>query len=478
MPAGKREIPERRRAKLAALTRGSAPGTGADAARPVQQPPELHRRGPGVRTIQADNILILESVPGFPTAAPDRHRPGCPRPRRRGARCEAPPSPGHVIRRLPKFDPPSAPSREPGARSPPAAAAPAARPLLHKTSSSSFAVHPRGAPQRARGLGRRCQRHRGLLPWAGRVQAKDPAGPAPKPDMDTVPAGDLQARALARLRVNSRSSFVLVPKRKATGPLPPGRQPERLPEGGGGGCRAPGARSVEPRWRPGLTVPLSERSPRPAPAPVDRAVRGQRPSWPPHPSRLPPKRSLPRASGFRFGQEWRGACKAGLPVTFIGEVDSEAEVPRGAKLPGSGARVPPQYLPSERLHQGGHTFPVVPQRKAGVLPAGGEPGPEAEEVEVDRLPEPPAVLGTPPGRDGGDGRLPGPAEVLPHQGWLLEKEEKIFNDKSLHSRFEYPPGSSLVREAQAEAQGEEAEAQGEEVEEEEDGGGGGGVSLA
>lgn len=86
--------------------------------------------------------------------------------------------------------------------------------------------------------------------------------------------------------------------------------------------------------------------------------------------------------------------RPGLPVTFIDEVDSEDEVPQEAKLPCSGASVPPQYHPSE-LHRGGNTFTVVPKRKPGALQANGEPGPqEAEEVEVDSLSEPPAVSGT------------------------------------------------------------------------------------
>ncbi|XP_061460102.1 taperin [Rhineura floridana] len=38
--------------------------------------------------------------------------------------------------------------------------------------------------------------------------------PAPKPDLDVIPAHDLQAQALASLRLNSRNSFLFVPLRK------------------------------------------------------------------------------------------------------------------------------------------------------------------------------------------------------------------------------------------------------------------------
>lgn len=45
--------------------------------------------------------------------------------------------------------------------------------------------------------------------------------PAPKPDLAAIPAHDLQARALASLRLSSRNSFLFVPHRKAEPPGPP-----------------------------------------------------------------------------------------------------------------------------------------------------------------------------------------------------------------------------------------------------------------
>ncbi|KAK1333949.1 hypothetical protein QTO34_004947 [Cnephaeus nilssonii] len=741
MPAWKREILERKRAKLAALTGGSAPGTGADAAgpaepagerlvladslgplcenpfmrleserrrgarrgggagagaagaRPVQQLLELYRRVPGVRTIRADNILIIESVPGFPPAAPDPATGLAARIRAAEVLVyEAPPSPGRVSRLLQKFDPPAAPRRrgspersrplpppppqqpvlgpaaprvgeraaclEPERRGP----GPGARrsDFLQKTSNNSFTVHPRGlhrgagarplpngpaAPESPAGAANGIA---GSGPGPGEYKPKVESGeppahpppspgtpsatpasppalprpspasatpsqrhrvssatsandsfeirPASKPDMDTIPAGDLQARALASLRVNSRNSFVFIPKRKATGaPLPQGRQPGRLPEGEAvwasqrpqrGAQLASGADGAPAQER-GPWRAQEGACPRPATALVDQAVRWQRPPSPP-PS-LPAAAEAEPSQGFGVsGLAKNGGepGRPGLPVTFIDEVDSEDEVPQEAKLPCSGASVPPQYHPSERLYQGGHTFTVVPKRKPGVLPANGEPGPlEAEEVEGDRLPELPAGLGAalkkryptvheieviggylalqkscltkagssrkkgrrrnlswllvscarefnissssraasiccgrvaedslppggptcpagpgafssdPPGFAPHAARGPGPAVVVPAElvgstvqvlskldgmnrlwrearptaGASLGAEEmKIsFNDKSLHTTFEYPSESSLVQEAQAEAEAEEAE----EDEEEEDGSG-------
>ncbi|KAF6328296.1 taperin [Rhinolophus ferrumequinum] len=628
LPAWKREILERKRAKLAALGGGAAPGAGAGAAgpaepaaerlvladslgplrenpfmrleserrrgarrgggagaagaRPVQQLLELYRRVPGVRTIRADNILIIESAPGFPPAAPG---PAVgPAARIRAAEVlvyEAPPSPppGRVSRLLEKFDQPVAPRRrgspERGRPPPPAPPAPgrAAQRVgeraacfeperhgtgpgarrsdfLQKTGSNSFTVHPRGLH---RGAGAR------LLPngpatlesrvgaangitgsapgpgeWKPKVESGEPSAhpspspgtpsatpaasstlpmptsasatpsqrqwvsaatsandsfeirPASKPDMDTIPAGDLQARALASLRVNSRNSFLFIPKRKASGaPLPQGRQSVGLPEGEvvwASEHPKHGAQLV-----PGVDgAPVSGRSPlgvkegvcsRPATALVDQAVRWQRPFSPP-PS-LPATTGGEPAPGFEvpsLAKNGGEPGRPGLPVTFIDEVDSEDEVPQEAKLPCMGAGAPPRYHPSELQHQGSNTFTVVPKRKPGVLQANGEPGSQAaEEVEAGSVSEPPALLGTPLKK-----RYPTVHEIEVIGGYLAlqksclikagssRKKMKIsFNDKSLHTTFEYPSESSLVQEAEAQAQAEGEGEEGEEEEEEE-----------
>uniref|UniRef100_A0A8D1ETP4 Taperin n=1 Tax=Sus scrofa TaxID=9823 RepID=A0A8D1ETP4_PIG len=652
MPAWKREILERKRAKLAALGGGAAPGAGAGAAEPPgpaaerlvlaeslgplrenpfmrleserrrgarygggagvagqgarQAPPllELYRCVPGVRTIRADNILIIESAPGFPPAPAPEPGPGPgPAARIRAAEVlvyEAPPPPGRVSRLLQKFDPPAAPCRrgspERGRPAPPPSpgrsvprvgertacfkpepercgSSPGPGPrrsdFLHKTGSNSFTVHPRGlsrsagtrplpngpaAPDpragaanglagSAPGPGERKPKvevaeapsHPPLSPGTPSASPAAPLAlptlspasatpsqrqwvsaatsandsfeirPASKPDMDTIPTEDLQARALANLRMNSGNSFVFIPKRKASGTPPAeGRQSVGPPEGEAGWASlrhqeheaqlVPGADGVCAGGRSPLGVEQGG-CPRPATALVDRAVRCQRPSSPP-PSPLAATEAEP-AQGFKvpsLAKNGRESGRPGLPVTFIDEVDSEDEVPQEAKLPCSGASAPPQYHPhpsgpghlAELQHRTGNTFTVVPKRKPVALQANGEARPrEAEEEGPGGLSEPPAALGPSLKK-----RYPTVHEIEVIGGYLAlqkscltkagssRKKMKIsFNDKSLQTTFEYPAEGSL-QEEEAEAEEREAEAEDEEEDEDEEEGPGPGPGGA
>ncbi|XP_021117281.1 taperin isoform X2 [Heterocephalus glaber] len=625
IPAWKREILERRRAKLAALGTGPAPAVAPEGsaeplvvaeslgplrenpfmrleserrrgARPAQPLLELYCRVPGVRTIRADNILIIESAPGFPPAAP-------PAAGIRAAEVlvfEAPP-PGRVSRLLEKFDPTAAPRRHgssecarpvpptppaPGPRAlapwpaappdPPLAipgpAAPPSPPpatslsrggqrnarcepgrpgggagprsrrndFLQKTGSNSFTVHPRGLPRSAgarllpngaSALEPRARPANGLVgpaptpgEWKPKVEsgelplhpppspgtpsatlaaspafpAREPSRasatpnrvssatsannsfeirPAPKPDMDTIPLGDLQALALASLRVNSRNSFMFIPKWKVSEALPERRQSVELPKGAAnpvsqsqelGVQPAPGEDGASALGSSPLRVEVQSAvdggCPRPATALTDRAVTRQRPSSPP--LFLPTTAEAEPAVGLGIPGLAKNVGEPGmpgLPVTFIDEVDSEEEAPQEAKVPCSGAGVPPQYHLhpsgpghiSELQHRGSNTFTVVPKRKPGTLQelhfsqANGEPQPqEGEEGEARSLLGPQALKIT----------------LKKRYPTVHEIEMKIsFNDKSLQTTFEYPSESSLVREQEGDSEEEE----GEEEEEEE-----------
>uniref|UniRef100_A0A8C2SL83 Phostensin/Taperin PP1-binding domain-containing protein n=1 Tax=Capra hircus TaxID=9925 RepID=A0A8C2SL83_CAPHI len=300
--------------------------------------------------------------------------------------------------------------------------------------------------------------------------------------MGRIPAGDLQARALASLRVNSRNSFVVIPKRKTSGAPPgEGRRSMAPPEEEVGWAsqhpepeaqQVPGVDDVFSAGRSPSRI--EERgSPAPATALVDPAIRWQRqPSPPPSPRAAT---EAEPAQGFQtpgLANSGREPGRPGLPITFIDEVDSEDEVPQEAKLPCSGAGVPPQYHPhptrpghlSELQRRGGNTFTVVPKRKPGAVQANGVARPrEAEEEEPGRVSEP-AAVGTSPKK-----RYPTVHEIEVIGGYLAlqkscltkagssRKKMKIsFNDESLQTTFEYPPESSLQEAEAAEEEEEDA----------------------
>uniref|UniRef100_A0A8C5UVT8 Taperin n=1 Tax=Microcebus murinus TaxID=30608 RepID=A0A8C5UVT8_MICMU len=579
MPAWKREVLERKRAKLAALGGGAAERTGAaepcvlaESLGPLRENPfmrleserrrgaagarpllERYRRVPGVRTIRADNIIIIETAPDCPPAPP----PGGAA-RIRAAEVlvyEAPPPPGRVSRLLEKFDPPAAPRRrgsrrarraarfEPGRRG--GGAGPEARlgDFVQKTSSNSFTVHPRGL-HRGAGAGVRALPNgpeapgpragpanglAGSLPGPGECKPKAESGepslhappcprtpsatpaprpasatpsqrqwvsaatsandsfeirPAPKPDVETVPSGDLQARALASLRANSRNSFVFIPKRKTCGaPSPEGRQSGELRKGEVGlasqsqrlGAQlVPGGDGAPALGKSPLGVE-EQGCPRPAITLTDPAVRRQRSSSPP--PFLPATAEAEPAEGFRvpgLAKNGREHGRPGLPVTLIDEVDSEEEAPQEAKLPCSGDGAPPQYHPhparpghtSELQHRGSNTFTVVPKRKPGALR--GEPLPqEAEEEEAGCLSGPRKRYPTVHEIEVIGGYLALQKSCLTKAGSSRKKMKISFNDKSLQTTFEYPSESSLVQEEEEEGEEEEGEEEEEEDEEEE-----------
>ncbi|XP_054980080.1 taperin [Sorex araneus] len=540
-PAWQRELLERRRARLAA--EGPGPlrdgacgrrGAGAAGARPAQQLLELYRRVPAVRTLRAENIVIIEAAPGSPPPA----APG-PAARLRAAEVlvyEAPPSPGRVSRLLQKFDAPARPAERaprPAAPAPrpaeraPRPAPPAPRPaerapwpappspgarrsdFLLRTGSNTFTVHPRGlhrarpqppgpaAPEpragAANGLDGPAPEPAARKPKVGTgspplhrtpsaTPAAPPASPAPGPasatpsqrpwvsgatsakdsfeirpasgpDLCAVPAADLQARAPVGPRDGSRNSFVSVPKRKTPGAA--------SPEAGAPGGPGRGALCPELGGANGAGSPLEEPGrARPATALVDQVVLRQ-PLPSPSPSPGVPAEAR-AAQGFSRPDWSENGREPGLPVTFIDEVDSEEEAPGDAKLPFSGAVVPPQYHPHPcgAGHRGGSTFLVVPKRNPGTLQASGEPGgPEAEGEESTagatlKLRYPTVheieVVG---------GYLSLQRSCLAKAGSSRKKMKISFNDESLQTTFEYPSESSLAQEATDEEEEEEEEEQ-------------------
>ncbi|XP_040860566.1 taperin [Ochotona curzoniae] len=573
MPAWKREILERRRAKLAAL--GAAPAAErpvlAESLGPLRENPflrlesaraappllDLYRRVPGVRAIRADNILIIESAPGSPPAGPPAPAGTA---RIRAAEVlvyeEVPPA-GRVSRLLEKFDPPAAtrprgspertrapapatprapptaprapptaprappPPAAPRAPPPPAAprlserpgrSPPAARPgdgpgpglrrseFLQKTGSNSFTVHPRGL-------------HRATAPEPRPAEWKPKAGtpappaspgtpsatatapspasatpsqrqwvasatsandsfeilPAPAPDWNAVPPGDLQARALASLRANSRNSFVFVPKRKAPAAAPPQEPPRAERPQREVGCASPGHRESGAQQAALGRIPSAPEEeeeeegggPRPGVTLTDGGGDGRSGRWP-RPSSPPAAVVAEPAEGHLAPGPAKNGQESGLPVTFIDDVDSEEdEEPQDTRLPCPGLPRPS----AELRHRGTNTFVVVPKRKPGVQqePTPGEPRPfgpdgarqdEAGGLLKKRYPtvHEIEVIG---------GYLALQKSCLTKAGSSRKKMKISFNDQSLQTTFEYPSESSL-------AQDEEEEDEEEREDEEED----------
>uniref|UniRef100_A0A8C4WG39 Taperin n=1 Tax=Gopherus evgoodei TaxID=1825980 RepID=A0A8C4WG39_9SAUR len=294
---------ERRR-----LRQGLPGGGRRGAGRPLQELLELYSAVPGIRTIRADNILIIESQPDaaacFIRAAQvfvyEPVEPGqagrvsrllqkfdqWPRGRRRRSRdadAAAPrplPAPGSSVSAAapqrvpgPPASPPvpGPPASPPNRRAPASPVSTAAPPgtsqasgFLHKIGSNSFTVTPRGlrpgscAPltngplEHNASPGGRAPRAkvppvpspsvslasdnmRPKLEMSKEIQPSLSSAtpsplqplsvsvlrdgvsfeirPAPKPDLAAIPAHDLQAQALANLRLNSRNSFLFVPRR-------------------------------------------------------------------------------------------------------------------------------------------------------------------------------------------------------------------------------------------------------------------------
>nr|XP_056716495.1 taperin [Euleptes europaea] len=264
--------------------------------------------------------------------------------------------------------------------------------------------------------------------------------PAPRPDLAAIPAHDLQAQALASLRLNSRNSFLFVPHRKgdASRPLGPTEVPPTLPGG---------VLPAAPEERAETLVPVTY---------IDEDLveldSGD----------LPPLKVLsPRLEGFDVLQE--GDSSIGM---------EDLAVPMYRPHPADYATL------SEK---GSNTFTIVPKRK----PPGAAletfsraqlPEEEEEEEEESRAKARSDVVH----QDLGQllkKRYPTVNEIEVIGGYLSldrscmsksgsrRKKMKIsFNETSLQTMFEYPSESSLV-EAEEEEEEEEEEEYATEVDE-------------
>lgn len=181
-----------------------------------------------------------------------------------------------------------------------------------------------------------------LLPVSSRVLKSSPEfeiRPSVKPDLDQIPDGDSQARALANLRLQSRNSFTVVPKRRLQTPSAPpdpiGGSPSRRAAGGSmSGVPTPPA----PTDPPVTTKRKEEKEPEPPPPPPASDPSPPSPAPPTSPVLISPPSSP-------------GPPVDHLPVTNIDDIEVD----------------PPQRVPAPSpmlQKKKGNTFTVVPKRLA------------------------------------------------------------------------------------------------------------------
>uniref|UniRef100_A0A8C3F2A7 Taperin n=1 Tax=Chrysemys picta bellii TaxID=8478 RepID=A0A8C3F2A7_CHRPI len=271
--------------------------------------------------------------------------------------------------------------------------------------------------------------------------------PAPKPDLAAIPAHDFQAQALANLRLNSRNSFLFVPRRGGGQCLtePAGALSPLKPE-----CEQQGEPITPPQAPQELSVPVTY---------IDD--------------------DIVELNAGGLSQEM--GPDAGLK-------DSEQPQEATSAL-GMEASAVPLYRPhpaaSALQQRSGNTFTIVPKRKppnSGVeVDSGASRARQSEEEDNEENRSKGKTLGNPgaPQLDLGPlgkKRYPTVNEIEVIGGYLsLErscmskmgchrKKMKIsFNETSLQTTFEYPSESSLVEEEE-----EEEEESASEVEDEEE----------
>ncbi|XP_060768259.1 taperin isoform X2 [Neoarius graeffei] len=257
--------------------------------------------------------------------------------------------------------------------------------------------------------------------------------PSPRPDLSTLPASDVQARALANLRLQSRNSFTVIPKRHGVPSAP--------------GNTAPSSPVLSPAYphaeEPSVPTP-SPASPSPEKIPIppvpDKTdlIHPEKPSSPTIILSPPAADSLTKSTTPLIHEP----ALEKLPITNIDDLVVESSPP----------------FPSPMVQRRkGNTFTVVPKRRTEPQPS-TPPAPEPTQ-EPATVPQgspssaeaPYAHLGTLLKK-----RYPAVEEIEVIGGYLslgrsclsktgsTGKKLKIsFNESSLQSTFEYPSESSV-----------------------------------
>ncbi|XP_061553459.1 taperin [Phycodurus eques] len=298
--------------------------------------------------------------------------------------------------------------------------------------------------------------------------------PSPKPDLSQIPDRDIQARALANLRIQSKNSFTVIPKRHLTASLESGHTAppspakacpsHRVAEQPVSGvpsshmstpavmlqklkdAKKQEEKEVEWPYKPhplpsvatSPTLPMPSHNPPPSPTTLSPPAQTSPPFSPAVPASpilspraISPDPSPPSPSVLAPPADH-------LPVTNIDDIEVE----------------PPHRVPAPRRK--GNTFTVVPKRRAEAEAKPSSPEPQ-QDASSDSSPgstppqAPYSQLGSLLKK-----RYPAVEEIEVVGGYLslgksclskggsLGKKLKIsFNESSLHSTYEYPSESSV-----------------------------------
>ncbi|XP_029372412.1 taperin [Echeneis naucrates] len=314
--------------------------------------------------------------------------------------------------------------------------------------------------------------------------------PSPKPDLDCIPDGDTQARALANLRLQSRNSFTVIPKRhlgasSATSNVAPSGSMKSSPTHSVAEVSTSGvptshtstptltpSRRKEEKEQEEKEVERAVRPSKPDPQPSAATSRAPPPTsepLPPSPTLSPAPSTPPAPSSPPFSPAVPSSPSFSPPVPS--PIPSESPVhstPAAEQPPVDHLPVtniddievePPQRIPVPSpmvQRRKGNTFTVVPKRRVEMEAQPGSPEPQQEVVtdapaESTPTQAPYAQLGSLLKK-----RYPAVEEIEVIGGYLslaksclsktgsTGKKLKIsFNESSLQSTYEYPSESSV-----------------------------------
>ncbi|KAM3599979.1 uncharacterized protein V6R79_014997 [Siganus canaliculatus] len=307
--------------------------------------------------------------------------------------------------------------------------------------------------------------------------------PAPKPDLGRIPDGDTQARALANLRLQSKNSFTVVPKRRLAASSETGSPTPTSPI-----RSSPSHRAAEV---PTPGVPTSH-TPTPPKSPTKRnekkVVEEKEVKTPPRPSKPEPSPSTATSPARSPISEHPSPSFAFTPPALSSPSSPPAvspaippaspQSPAPSHIPSTPSPAPEQpsvdHLPVTNIddieveppqrvpvpspmvqRKKGNTFTVVPKRR--VEPEAQPSSPEPQQEELSKAPPgstppqaPYAQLGSMMKK-----RYPAVEEIEVIGGYLslakscltksgtTGKKLKIsFNESNLQSTYEYPSESS------------------------------------